>query len=79
MYDIKEFTAIINPPQSAILSVGSIEAAPAPPTLNEGRDIVRVVRVTLSCDARVIHYELACQWLDMFRSIVHHPTAQGLL
>ncbi|MGN6446605.1 dihydrolipoamide acetyltransferase family protein [Amnibacterium sp.] len=71
MYGVKEFSAIINPPQSAILAVG---AASERPVVEDGRiEIRRVMTVTLSADHRVIDGALAAQWLAAFTDLVEHP------
>lgn len=78
MYGITEFTAIINPPQSAILAVGRAQLRP---TISGDGGLVgvsRTILVTLSCDARVIDYELACGWLETFRKIMESPAANLL-
>ena len=77
-HGIKEFCAIINPPQSAILAVGSLEAVPSVLDNNE-LAVTRVMRVTVSCDVRVIDYELACQWLEAFKTVMQYPVTNGLL
>ncbi|MBW4042731.1 MAG: 2-oxo acid dehydrogenase subunit E2 [Acidobacteria bacterium] len=71
MYGVKEFSAIINPPQSAILAVG----AAAPRAVVEGDQVVvrRVMTVTLSADHRVIDGALAAQWIAAFVDLVEHP------
>jgi pyruvate dehydrogenase E2 component (dihydrolipoamide acetyltransferase) len=71
MYGVKEFSAIINPPQSAILAVG----AAAPRAVVEGDEIVvrRVMTVTLSADHRVIDGALAARWIAAFVDLVEHP------
>jgi len=74
MYGVTEFTAIINPPHASIMAVGTLQAA-----LNEQGTVSCYINATLSCDARVVDYELACQWLEEFRRIVEAPTSHGLL
>ncbi len=71
MYGVKEFTAIINPPQSAILAVG----AAAPRAVVEDDRIVsrRVMTVTLSADHRVIDGAVAARWIAAFVELVEHP------
>ncbi|GAA2754525.1 dihydrolipoamide acetyltransferase family protein [Amnibacterium kyonggiense] len=71
MYGVKEFSAIINPPQSAILAVG---AASERPVVEDGAlAIATVMTVTLSADHRVIDGALAAQWLAAFTDLVEHP------
>jgi len=72
MYGVDQFTAIINPPQAAILAVGGIQqevyldATGAP----KSRD---VMKVTISADHRVIDGAQAAQFLSTFKSVMEHP------
>jgi pyruvate dehydrogenase E2 component (dihydrolipoamide acetyltransferase) len=71
MYDVTEFTAIINPPESAILAVGAVRKLP----VVDG-DNVRVghrMRITLSSDHRVIDGALAAQFLQEVRRLLENP------
>ena len=72
MYDIKNFTAIINPPQSMILAVGSGEKRTIVNENNE-IDIHTIMTVTLSCDHRVVDGALGAQWLKSFKSYIENP------
>ena len=78
-HGIKKFSAIINPPQSAILAVGSLEAVPTLASNGKDFEVTRMMTVTMSCDIRVIDYELACQWLEAFKTVMQCPTTHGLL
>lgn len=71
MYGTKEFTAILNPPQSGILAVG----AAAPRAIVEDGQIVvaNVMTVTLSADHRAVDGALAAQWLAAFVKRVENP------
>ena len=77
MYGISEFTAIINPPQSAILAIGGIRVLPS-----AGRDnalgVAKTITATLSCDARVMDYELACKWMSLFKKNIEFPFVLGI-
>lgn len=72
MYGIREFAAIINPPQSSILAVGASQRRPV-----EGPDgavgFVALMTVTLACDHRVIDGALAAKLLSALRELVEHP------
>jgi pyruvate dehydrogenase E2 component (dihydrolipoamide acetyltransferase) len=71
MYDVTEFTAIINPPDSAILAVGAVRKVP----VVEG-DAIRPghrMKVTLSSDHRVIDGALAAQFLAEVRRLLENP------
>ena len=78
MYGISEFTAIINPPQAAILAVGGVRLVPW--VTDEGEQgVVRLMTATLSHDCRVIDYELAAKWLTLFKNFLESPSILELL
>ncbi|MEM6110312.1 2-oxo acid dehydrogenase subunit E2 [Mycobacterium sp. 050272] len=71
MYGTQEFSAIINPPQSAILAVG---AARKEPVVQDGElTIATIMRVTLSVDHRPIDGSIAAEWMHTFVDIVENP------
>lgn len=72
MYDIEEFSAIINAPESAILAVGKIMKKPV---VTEGDQIaVRpMMKVTLSCDHRVIDGALGAKFLRRIKQLLEDP------
>jgi len=71
MYGVDQFTAIINPPESAILAVGAIVEKPV---VVKGEIAVRQrMRVTLSSDHRVIYGGIAAQFLAELRRTLEHP------
>lgn len=71
MFGIEEFTAIINPPNAAILAVG---AAKARPVVIDGEIAVReTMRVTLSCDHRVIDGAAGAQFLQTLQQYLEQP------
>ncbi len=71
MYGISEFTAIINPPQSSILSVGSIQKTTK---VNENKiEIVNILKSTLSADHRVLDGAVAAKLLKDFHDIIENP------
>lgn len=71
MYGVDEFSAIINPPQSAILAVG---AGRPTPVVEDGQVVVRTVaEVVLSVDHRAIDGALAAQWMGALVHALHHP------
>ena len=71
MYGTKEFSAIINPPQSGILAVG---AASAQAVVENGQVVVaQVMTVTLSADHRAVDGALAAQWLQAFQNHIESP------
>ena len=71
MFGIVEFTAIINPPQAAILAVGAVREIP----VIVGGQVVagKRMRVTLSCDHRVIDGAAGAQFLATVREILEQP------
>ncbi len=71
MMGVKEFAAIINPPQAAILAVSAGE--PRPVVKDGALAIATVMTVTLSVDHRVIDGALAAEWLGVFKGIVQDP------
>ena len=71
MYGINEFAAIINPPQSSILAVGSIQKLPRMED-NEIK-IVNILKSTLSADHRVLDGAVAAKLLKDFNDIIENP------
>lgn len=71
MYGTKEFTAILNPPQSGILAVGA--AAPRAIVNNGEIAVANVMTVTLSADHRAVDGALAAQWLAAFVQRIENP------
>lgn len=71
MYGTKEFSAILNPPQSGILAVG---AAMQQPVVIDGQlAVATVMTCTLSADHRAIDGALAAQWLAAFTKRMENP------
>ena len=71
MFGIEEFTAVINPPEGAILAVGAM--APKP-VAHDGQIVIRqTMRVTMSCDHRVIDGAIGAQFLQTFKQILENP------
>jgi pyruvate dehydrogenase E2 component (dihydrolipoamide acetyltransferase) len=71
MFGIDEFTAVINPPEGAILAVGAITAKPV---VRDGEIVVRqIMRVTMSCDHRVIDGATGAKFLQTFKKILENP------
>lgn len=71
MYGTDEFFAILNPPQSAILSVGAAKQKPV--VANGSITIASVINFTLSVDHRAIDGALAAQWLAAFVKRLENP------
>jgi len=73
MFGIHEFTAIINPPEAGILAVGGVEETPV---VVDGQVTVQPrMRITMSCDHRVIDGATGAQFLKTLRSMLEEPTA----
>lgn len=71
MFGIEEFTAIINPPDSCILAVGTIVQKPI---VKDGQIVVgNMMKVTLSCDHRVVDGATGAQFLQTFQEILEDP------
>ncbi|UTD28986.1 pyruvate dehydrogenase complex dihydrolipoamide acetyltransferase [Bradyrhizobium sp. WD16] len=71
MYGIKDFTAVINPPQSTILAVGMAEERAV---VRQGKiEIATIMSVTLSCDHRAMDGALGAQLVSAFRTLIENP------
>ena len=71
MFGIRDFTAVINPPQSAILAVGAGE--PRAVVKKGAIAIANVMTVQMSCDHRVIDGALGATWLEAFKGYIEDP------
>ncbi|MEL0090003.1 MAG: 2-oxo acid dehydrogenase subunit E2 [Rhodospirillales bacterium] len=76
MFGIKQFDAVINPPQGAILAVGAGEQRPV--VKNGELAVATVMTCTLSCDHRVIDGALGAELLQAFKSMIEFPAAMLL-
>ncbi|MCR9240769.1 MAG: pyruvate dehydrogenase complex dihydrolipoamide acetyltransferase [Rhodobiaceae bacterium] len=76
MFGIKNFTAVINPPQAAIMAVGAGE--PRPIIVDGEVKAATVMTVTLSCDHRAIDGALGAQLLAAFKSYIEYPPSMLL-
>jgi pyruvate dehydrogenase E2 component (dihydrolipoamide acetyltransferase) len=71
MFGIDEFTAIINPPDSCIMAVGGIIQKPI---VKDGNIVVgNMMKVTLSCDHRVVDGATGAQFLNTVKDILENP------
>jgi pyruvate dehydrogenase E2 component (dihydrolipoamide acetyltransferase) len=76
MYGVRSFTAIINPPQSAILSVGTLEPRAV---VRDGEVVARNTMIlTLACDHRILYGANAAQFLARVRELLEAPAALTL-
>jgi len=71
MYDIEQFVAVLNPPQVAILAVGSIEERPA--AFDGDLVIVPTMTMTLTCDHRAIDGSEGAEFLRTVKAFVESP------
>ncbi|MCS7241074.1 MAG: 2-oxo acid dehydrogenase subunit E2 [Candidatus Caldatribacterium sp.] len=73
MFGVDAFTAIINPPESAILACGAIKKRP----VFDGKEIVplAVMELTLSCDHRIVDGALAAQFMQFLKTLLEEPFA----
>lgn len=76
MYGVKDFSAIINPPQGAILAVGAGEQRPV--VKNGALAIATVMTVTLSVDHRVIDGAVGAEFLAAFKPLIEDPLSMLL-
>lgn len=88
MYGIKNFTAIINPPQSCILAVGGLNQEKRKDMTkrsskwtmesggnnsNENEETDTMMTVTMSCDHRVVDGAMGAEWLQAFKKYIEEP------
>ncbi|KAL2740813.1 hypothetical protein V1478_000954 [Vespula squamosa] len=78
MFGIKNFSAIINPPQSIILAVGSTEVRLIPAKNEKGFTTAQYMCVTASCDHRTVDGAVGAQWLSAFKNFMENPTSMLL-
>lgn len=71
MYSIKNFKAIINPPQSCILAVGA--SIKKPVVISDQITIANMMEVTLSCDHRAVDGAVAANFLKHFKNFIEQP------
>jgi pyruvate dehydrogenase E2 component (dihydrolipoamide acetyltransferase) len=71
MFGIDEFTAVINPPEGAILAIGAMTPRAV---ARDGQVVIRqTLRVTMSCDHRVIDGATGARFLQTFKLILENP------
>jgi pyruvate dehydrogenase E2 component (dihydrolipoamide acetyltransferase) len=76
MFGIKEFTAVINPPQAAILAVG---AGQTRAVVRDGEIVpATIMSVTMSCDHRVIYGATGARFLQTLKDFVEEPASMLL-
>jgi len=73
MYGVTDFTAVINPPQAAILAVGALAQRAV---VRDGELVARhTMNVTLACDHRILYGADAAQFLARIRALLERPLA----
>ncbi|MGB1357644.1 MAG: 2-oxo acid dehydrogenase subunit E2, partial [Candidatus Puniceispirillaceae bacterium] len=76
MYGVREFAAVINPPQGAILAIGAGEQRPV---VHDGQlAVATVMTVTLPADHRVVDGAVGAQWLQAFKGYIEAPVTMLL-
>ncbi|MCH1582017.1 MAG: pyruvate dehydrogenase complex dihydrolipoamide acetyltransferase [Flavobacteriales bacterium] len=71
MFGIEDFTAIINPPDACILAVGGISDVPV---VRDGQVVPgKIMKLTLSCDHRVVDGAMGAAFLQEVKSLLEHP------
>jgi pyruvate dehydrogenase E2 component (dihydrolipoamide acetyltransferase) len=76
MYGIDSFSAVINPPQAAILAVGAIKERPA--VRNGELVAAHLMSVTLACDHRILYGADGAEFLARIRSLLEEPVSLAL-
>ena len=73
MYGIREFAAVINPPQACILAVGAGEQRAV---VRDGQIVIAtIMSVTISTDHRAVDGAVAAEWLTAFKRLIENPVA----
>lgn len=76
MFGIESFTAIVNPPDSCIMAIGGIKEVPV---VKNGQIVIgNVMKITLSCDHRVVDGALGAAFLQTFKTYMEQPAAMLL-
>jgi len=73
MFDIDQFTAVINPPEAGILAVGSIVEKPV--VVDGDLQVRKRMRITMSCDHRVIDGATGARFLQTVKRMLENPLA----
>jgi len=71
MFDVRDFSAIINPPEGAILAVGSVRTVPV--VTDAGLGVGRRMALTLSCDHRVMDGAMGARFLQDVKRLLEEP------
>ena len=76
MFGVREFAAVINPPQGAILAVGAGEQRPV--VIDGNLSVATMMTVTLSCDHRAVDGAVGAGWLQAFKGFIENPVTMLL-
>ena len=71
MFDVRDFSAIINPPEGAILAVGSVRRVPV--VTDDGLGVGRRMALTISCDHRVMDGAMGAKFLQDVKRLIEEP------
>jgi pyruvate dehydrogenase E2 component (dihydrolipoamide acetyltransferase) len=71
MFDVRDFSAIINPPEGAILAVGSVRRVPV--VTDDGLGVGRRMALTISCDHRVMDGAMGAKFLQDVKRLLEEP------
>ena len=71
MFGVDEFTAIINPPQVAILAVGAVKKRPV--VMDDELTVARTMKATLSSDHRLIDGVMAARFMKTLKELLEEP------
>ncbi|XP_031105764.1 dihydrolipoyllysine-residue acetyltransferase component 3 of pyruvate dehydrogenase complex, mitochondrial-like [Ipomoea triloba] len=77
-FGVKQFCAIVNPPQAAILAIGSAERRVVPSQGPDQFKFSSLMSATLSCDHRVIDGAIGAEWLKAFKGYIENPESMLL-
>lgn len=75
MYGIKNFNAIVNPPQGAILSVGAGQKLPSVCDKTNAIVIKNIMNISISCDHRVVDGALGAEFINKIKEYLENPVA----
>ena len=78
MYGIDNFSAVINPPQAALLAVGAVAAKPAVDDTSGTIVARQLMGVTLACDHRILYGADGAQFLGRVRDLLQQPLSLSL-
>ena len=71
MFGVDQFTAIINPPEVAILAIGAVEDKPV--VVDGELEVRKRMRITMSCDHRVVDGAVGAKFLQTLRRMLENP------